>query len=92
MISISKTIKRIKDLQKLLGAPSGFHKLRDLKQLEGHLESVGRILDEIPQAKEQLTRDMAMAGTWREYLKRKKMPKPKVEKPVLNTDDLDDMF
>jgi hypothetical protein len=63
VISISKTIKRIKDLQTLLGAPSGFHKLRDRKQLEGHLESVGLILDEIPQAKEQLTHDMAMAGT-----------------------------
>jgi hypothetical protein len=50
---------------------------------------VRAFLEEVPQAKEELKFDWAMASRWKESLER---PKPKVEKPVLNTDDLDDMF
>ena len=85
--------KRIKALQSSLAASSEFHKSRDVKKLEVNVEEVGRILDEIPQAKEELARDMATACAWRRYVKELSKPKvEKVEKPVLNTDDLDDIF
>ena len=83
--------KRIQILQTSVAASAHFHKFRDLKQLECYIEGVGSILDEIPQAKEELAFDMSMACAWRRYVNEK--PKPtKVEKPVLNTDDLDGMF
>jgi hypothetical protein len=86
-------IRRIKALQSSLAASSGFHKSRDVKKLEVNVEEVGRILDEIPQAKEELARDMEMACVWRRYVKELSKPKvEKVEKPVLNTDDLDGIF
>jgi len=85
--------KRIKALQSSLAASSGFHKFRDVKKLEVNVEEVGRILDEIPQAKDELARDMATACVWGRYVKELSKPKvEKVEKPVLNTDDLDDIF
>ena len=90
MLPLSTVIKRIKFLQTTLEAPSDFHRPRDLKQLEVYVGHVSSILDEVPQAKEELSFDMAMACAWKEYLKRKH--KQKVEKPELNTDDLDGMF
>ena len=85
--------KRIKALQTSLAASSEFHKLRDTKKLEVQIEEVGRVLDEIPQAKEELARDMATACMWKRYVEELSKPKvQKVEKPVLNTDDLDGMF
>ena len=83
--------KRIQNVQDSLQASAHFHRFKDLKQLELYIEGVGGILDEIPQAKEELAFDMSMACAWRRYVNEK--PKPmKVEKPELNTDDLDDMF
>jgi hypothetical protein len=49
------------------------------------------IVDEIPQAKEDLAFDLEMACTWRVYLEARERQKSKVEKPELNTDDLDDL-
>ena len=83
--------KRIQIIHTSLGASAHFHKLRDLKQLELYIEGVRGILDEIPQAKEELAFDMSMACAWMRYVNEK--PKPtKIEKPELNTDDLNDMF
>ena len=83
--------KRIQILQTSLEPSAPFHKFRDLKQVEGYIKGVGDILEEIPQAKEELAFDMSMACAWRRYVNEK--PKPmKAEKPELNTDDLDDMF
>ena len=83
--------KRIQNVQNSLQASAHFHRFRDLKQLELYIEGVGGILDEIPQAKEELAFDMSMACAWRRYVNEK--PKPtKIEKPELNTDDLNDMF
>jgi hypothetical protein len=85
--------KRIKALQSSLAASSGFHKFRDVKRLEVNVEEVGRILDEVPQAKDALADDMTAAGAWRRYVKELSKPKvEKVEKPVLNTEDLNDIF
>jgi hypothetical protein len=50
---------------------------------------VSAIVDEIPQAKEELAFDLEMACAWRLYLESQERQKPKVEKPVLNIDDLD---
>ena len=83
--------KRIQNVQNSLQASAHFHRFRDLKQLELYIEGVGGILDDIPQAKEELAFDMSMACAWRRYVNEK--PKPtKIEKPELNTDDLNDMF
>jgi hypothetical protein len=87
---LSKVTKRIKDLQTSLEAPSDLHKRRDLKELELYNGHVSSILDEVPRAKEDLEFDMTMACAWEIYAK--KGQKPKVEKPELNTDDLDDVF
>ncbi|KAF8460963.1 hypothetical protein DFH94DRAFT_790038 [Russula ochroleuca] len=73
-----------------LEASSSLHRDRDLKQLGVHLVNVSAIIDEIPQAKEELAFDLEMACAWRIYVENRQ--KPKVEKPVLNTDDLDGMF
>lgn len=86
----SATIKRIKALQTSLEASSSFHKGRDLKKLGVQLVNVTTIIDEIPQAKEELSFDLAIASAWRRYVE--EVQKPKVEKPVLNTDDLDGIF
>ena len=86
----SAMIKRIKALQTSLDASSSFHKGRDLKKLGVHLASVRAIVDELPQAKEELAFDLSMASAWRRYVEERQ--KPKVEKPVLNTDDLDGIF
>jgi hypothetical protein len=86
----SDTLKRIKPLQTSLEASSSLHRDRDLKQLGVHLVNVSAIIDEIPQAKEELAFDLEMACAWRIYVENRQ--KPKVEKPVLNTDDLDGMF
>jgi hypothetical protein len=83
-------LKRIKTFQTSLEASSTFHRDRDLKQLAVHLVNVSAIIDEIPQAKEELAFDLEMACTWRTYVEKKQ--KPKVEKPALNTDDLDGVF
>ena len=85
-------LKRIKTFQTSLEASSTFHRNRDLEQLAVHLVNVRAIIDEIPQAKEELAFDLKMACTWRIYVENLKKQKPKVEKPVLNTDDLDDVF
>jgi len=83
--------KRIQILQTSLEASAHFHKFRDLKQLEIYIEGVKGILDEIPQAKGELAFDMSMACAWMRYVNEK--PKPtKVEKPELNTDNLDGMY
>jgi len=83
--------KRIQTVQTSLDPSAHFHKFRDLKQVERYIEGVGGILDEIPQAKEELAFDMSMACAWMRYVNEK--PKPtKVEKPELNTDDLDGMY
>jgi len=83
--------KRIENVQTSLEAKAPFHKFRELKQVERYIEGVGGILDEIPQAKEELAFDMSMACAWMRYVNEK--PKQtKVEKPELNTDDLDDIF
>jgi hypothetical protein len=51
------------------------------------------ILDQSPRAKEELAFDLSMACAWRRYVEEMQKRKvEKVEKPVLNTDDLDDLF
>lgn len=52
---------------------------------------VSAILNEIPQAKDVLASDMEMGCAWRRYVNEREKP-PKVEKPALNTYDLDGMF
>ncbi|KAH9971205.1 hypothetical protein BGW80DRAFT_1322645 [Lactifluus volemus] len=88
---LTNLIKRIKSLQTSLEASSGLHKHRDLMQLEVHVGRVSSILDEVPRAKEELSFDMGMACAWKRYVKERQKP-PKVEKPELNTADLDDVF
>ncbi|KAH9992492.1 hypothetical protein BJV74DRAFT_397873 [Russula compacta] len=87
---LSSKIKRIKALQTSLEASSDFHKRRDLKQLEVQMANVDAILNETPLAKDVLGLDVKMGWAWRRYVNEKE--KPKVEKPALNTDDLDGMF
>ena len=84
-------IKRIGALQTTLRASSNFHKSRDIKQLGIHLAEVSAILDQPP--REELAFDWSMACAWRGYVEEMQKPKvEKVEKPELNTDDLDDWF
>jgi hypothetical protein len=90
VLRLSTVIKRIKSLQKSLEAPSDLHKCRDLTQLEVYVGRVSSILDEVPRAREDLRHDTSMACAWMRYVKEKQ--KPKVEKPELNTDDLDDVY
>jgi hypothetical protein len=53
---------------------------------------VSSILDQQPRAKEELVFDLSMACAWKKYVEEIQKPKvEKVEKPVLNTDDLDDL-
>jgi hypothetical protein len=54
---------------------------------------VTAILEQIPRAQEELAFDLSMACAWRRYVEEMQKPKvEKVEKPELNTDDLDDLF
>jgi hypothetical protein len=54
---------------------------------------VSAILGQSPRAKEDLAFDLSVACAWRRYIEELQKPKvEKVEKPVLNTDDLDDLF
>jgi len=54
---------------------------------------VSAILDRQSRAKEELAFDLSMACTWRIYVEEMQKRKvEKAEKPVLNTDDLDDLF
>jgi hypothetical protein len=58
-----------------------------------HLAEVTAILEQIPRAQEELAFDLSMACAWRRYVEEMQKPKvEKVEKPELNTDDLDDLF
>jgi len=86
----SDKIKSINALRSSVGAASDFHKQRNFKQLEVHVGKVCAIIEEISQVKEELAFDMAMACAWKRYVN--EPPKPKAVKPVLNVDDLDDMF
>jgi hypothetical protein len=53
---------------------------------------VSSILDQQPRAKEELAFDLTMACAWRRHVKEMQKPKvERVEKPVLNTIDLDDL-
>jgi len=80
-------------LQTTLGASSNFHKSRDIKQLGIHVAEVSAILGQSPRANEELAFDLSVACAWRRYVEELQKPKvEKVEKPVLNTDDLDDLF
>lgn len=80
-------------LQTILGASSNFHESRDIKELGIRLAEVGAVLDQQPRAKEELAFDWSMACAWRRYVEEMQKPKvEKVEKPILNTDDLDDWF
>jgi len=59
--------------------------------LEVYVGHVAAVLDEVPRAKEELDFDMTMACTWRTYVNESRKPKV-VEKPELNTEDLDYMY
>ncbi|KAI0297517.1 hypothetical protein B0F90DRAFT_1819257 [Multifurca ochricompacta] len=85
---LNTIIKRIEPLQTRLQPRSDVHKCRNLKTLEVDVEKVLKILDEIPRAKEELAFDMTMACAWKRHVK-EEWQKRKVEKPELNTDDLD---
>jgi len=93
---LTNKINSIKALQSIVGAASDFHKQRNLKQLEAHVGEVYAILEDIAQVKEyvklkeELAFDLAMACAWRRYVNEPR--KLKAAKPVLNVDDLDDMF
>lgn len=90
--SLSTIIKRIQGLQAELKETSDVHKRRDLRELEVYVGRVAAILDEAPpRAKEELDFDMTMACTWKTYVNESRKPKV-VEKPELNTEDLDDMY
>ncbi|KAH9172885.1 hypothetical protein EDB89DRAFT_1962863 [Lactarius sanguifluus] len=88
---LSTLIKRIQGLQAELKETSHIHKRRDLKLLEVYVGLATAILDEVPRAKEELDFDMTMAGAWRRYVNESRKPKV-VEKPELNTEDLDLMY
>lgn len=84
-------IKRVQGLQAELKETSNVHKRRDLKELEVYLGLVAAILDEVPRAKEELDFDMTMACAWKRHVNESRKPKV-VEKPELNTEDLDYMY
>ncbi|KAI9453660.1 hypothetical protein BJY52DRAFT_1288007 [Lactarius psammicola] len=88
---LNAIIKRVQGLQAELKETSDVHKRRDLKELEVYVGHVVAILDEVPRAKEELDFDMTMACTWRTYVNESRKPKV-VEKPELNTEDLDCMY
>ncbi|KAH9005752.1 hypothetical protein EDB86DRAFT_2795497 [Lactarius hatsudake] len=88
---LNTTIKRIEGLQAELKETSDVHKRRDLKELEGYVGRVAAILDEVPRAKEELDFDMTMASAWKRHVYESRKPKA-VEKPELNTEDLDYMY
>ncbi|KAH8984681.1 hypothetical protein EDB92DRAFT_1885663 [Lactarius akahatsu] len=88
---LNTIIKRIQGLQAELKETSNIHKPRDLKVLEAYVGLVATILDEVPRAKEELDFDMTMASAWRRHVNESRKPKV-VEKPELNTDDLDLMY
>ncbi|KAH9172883.1 hypothetical protein EDB89DRAFT_1962838 [Lactarius sanguifluus] len=88
---LNTTIKRIEGLQAELKETSYVHKRRDLKELEGYVGRVATILDEVPRVKEELDFDMTMASAWKRHVYESRKPKA-VEKPELNTEDLDYMY
>ncbi|KAI9436974.1 hypothetical protein H4582DRAFT_1853973 [Lactarius indigo] len=88
---LNTIIKRIQGLQAELKETSDIHKRRDLKVLEVYVGVVAAIIDEVPQAKEELEFDMTLACMWRRYVNESRKPKV-VEKPELNTEDLDYMY
>jgi len=85
-------IQRIQGLQAELKETSDVHKRRNLKELEGYVRRVIVILDEVPQAKEELDFDITMASTWKIYVDERRKPKVDKAKPELNTEDLDYVY
>ncbi len=86
---LSTLSKQIKGLQAELKETSDVHKRRDIKELEIYIGRIDAILDEVPRAKEELEFDMTMACAWKRHVYESQKPKT-VEKPELNTEDLDD--
>jgi hypothetical protein len=82
-------MKRIRGLQVDVKETSDLHKRRDLEELKVYVGRVADILEEVPQAKEELEFDMRMASAWVYVLERRRKAKVEKEKPELNTEDLD---
>jgi hypothetical protein len=57
--------------------------------LKVYVGRVADVLEEVPQAKEELEFDMKMASAWVYVLERWRKAKVDKEKPELNTEDLD---
>jgi hypothetical protein len=57
--------------------------------LKGYVGRITDVLEEVPQAKEELDFDMRMGSTWVYVLERRRKAKVEKEKPELNTEDLD---
>lgn len=85
----SGILRRIRDLQVAVKETSALHKRRDVEELKGYVGQVADVLEEVPQAKEELDFDMRMASAWKRYVFERPKAKVDKEKPELNTEDLD---
>lgn len=85
----SGTIKRLQGLHTDVKETSDLHKRRDVEELKVYVGRVADVLEEVPQAKEELDFDMRMASVWMIYVFERRNAKVDEEKPELNTEDLD---
>jgi len=86
---INGTIKRLQGLHTDVKETSDLHKRRDVEELKVYVGRVADVLEEVPQAKEELDFDMRMASVWMIYVFERRNAKVDEEKPELNTEDLD---
>ncbi|KAN0138675.1 hypothetical protein V8E53_003663, partial [Lactarius tabidus] len=86
---ISGIMKRLRGLQADVKETSDLHKRQNLDELKVYVRHVADVLEEVPQAKEELEFDMRMASAWVYMLERRRNAKVEKEKPELNTEDLD---
>ena len=82
-------MKRLRSLQTDVKETSALHKRRDVEELKGYVGQVADVLEEVPQAKEELEFDTRMASVWMRYVFERPKAKVDKEKPELNTEDLD---
>jgi hypothetical protein len=71
----SGIMKRLRGLQADVKETSDLHKRRDLEELKVYVGRVADVLEEVPQAKEELEFDMRMASAWVYVLERRRKRK-----------------
>ena len=85
----SGIMKRLRSLQADVKETSALHKRRDVEELKVYVGQVADVLEEVPQAKEELEFDMRMASAWKTHVFKRPKATVDKEKPELNTEDLD---